>query len=111
MNKKATFSILISFLLLIPLTTILGVTLENPIGAENFGQLVDRIIDIFFTLALYVTPLMIVIAGLLFVTAAGNPNQVQTETAKNILLYSLIGFLIILVAKGIVELFIEVLTK
>ena len=109
MNKKATFSILISFLLLIPLTTILGVTLENPIGAENFGQLVDRIIDIFFTLALYVTPLMIVIAGLLFVTAAGNPNQVQT--ARNILLYSLIGFLIILVAKGIVELFIEVLTK
>ena len=109
MNKKATFSILISFLLLIPLTTILGVTLENPIGAENFGKLVDRIIDIFFTLALVVTPLMIVIAGLLFVTAAGNPNQVQT--ARNILLYSLIGFLIILVAKGIVELFIEVLTK
>ena len=109
MNKKATFSILISFLLLIPLTTILGVTLENPIGAENFGELVDRIIDIFFTLALVVTPLMIVIAGLLFVTAAGNPNQVQT--ARNILLYSLIGFLIILVAKGIVELFIEVLTK
>ena len=109
MKKKATFSILISFLLLIPLTTILGVTLENPIGAENFGELVDRIIDIFFTLALVVTPLMIVIAGLLFVTAAGNPNQVQT--ARNILLYSLIGFLIILVAKGIVELFIEVLTK
>ena len=109
MKKKAIISILISFLLLIPLTTILGVTLENPIGAENFGQLVDRIIDIFFTIALYVTPLMIVIAGLLFVTAAGNPNQVQT--AKNVLLYSLVGFLIILVAKGIVELFVEVLTK
>ena len=88
MKKKATFLILISFLLLIPLTTILGVTvtLDDPIRAENFGKLVDRIIDIFFTLALYVTPLMIVIAGLLFVTAAGNPNQVQT--AKNILLYS-----------------------
>jgi len=109
MNKKAIFLILISFLLLIPLTTILGVRLENPIGAENFGELIDRIIDIFFTLALFVTPLMIVIAGLLFVTAAGNPNQVQT--ARNILLYSLIGFLIILVAKGIVELFVEVLTK
>ena len=81
----------------------------STLHTNSAAQTVDRIIDIFFTLALYVTPLMIVIAGLLFVTAAGNPNQVQT--AKNILLYSLIGFLIILVAKGIVELFIEVLTK
>ena len=109
MKKKAIFLLLISILFLVPLTSILGVTLENPIGASNFGELVDKIINVFFTLALYVTPLMIIIAGLLFVTAAGNPNQIQT--AKNILLYTLIGFIIILLAKGIVKLFVEILTK
>ncbi len=75
--------------------------LPNPLQADDFNELIDSIINIIFNLSLLLAPLMIVVAGFLFVTAAGDPNRVNT--AKKIILWTAVGFLIVLLSKGIFE--------
>lgn len=75
--------------------------LESPIEHKNFGDLIDAIIKFIFNIALALAPLLIVIGGFYFVTAAGDPSKI--ETGKRIILYTLIGFLIILISRGLVE--------
>lgn len=74
--------------------------IDNPITTDTFSELIDMIVNIFFYLALALTPLMIVIAGFNFLTAGGNPSKI--ETAKKIILYTVIGFAIILLSKAII---------
>ena len=83
------------------------VCIPNPLAADTFEKLIDNLITFIFWIALALFPLMIVIAGIYFVTAAGNPEQI--EKAKSIILYTLIGFIVILVAKGFIELLKQVL--
>ncbi len=78
-----------------------GLKLESPIEHKNFGDLIDAIIKFIFNIALALAPLLIVIGGFYFVTAAGDPSKI--ETGKRIILYTLIGFLIILISRGLVE--------
>jgi hypothetical protein len=92
--------ILIGFFV-IPTILVEAAPLPNPLQADDFGELIDSVINIIFNLSLLLAPLMIVVAGFLFVTAAGNPNRVNT--AKRIVLWTAVGFLIILLSKGIFE--------
>ena len=103
---KKGLLILIFLGLVLPMS-VLAVTIENPLKAKTFGGLIDNLITFIFWIALALFPLMIVIAGIYFVTAAGNPEQI--EKAKSIILYTLIGFIVILVAKGFIELLKQVL--
>ena len=80
-----------------------AITLDNPLQATSFEGLINTLIDIIFTMALVIAPIMIIVAGFYLLTAAGNPAQITT--AKNIIMWTLIGFLVILAAKGIIELF------
>ena len=82
------------------------VRLENPLVAETFGELIENLIIFIFNISLAIAPLMIIIAGILFVTAAGSPEQIGT--AKKLILYTLIGFLIILLSRGLIVFFKEV---
>jgi len=45
---------------------------------------------------------MIIVAGYYFVTAAGDPEKIQT--AKRIILWTLIGLLVLFCATGLIEL-------
>ena len=94
--------LILIFLGLVLPPSVLAVTIENPLKAKTFGELINNLITFIFWIALALFPLMIVIAGIYFVTAAGNPEQI--EKAKSIILYTLIGFIVILVAKGFIEL-------
>jgi hypothetical protein len=104
MKKELTILILLG--LVLPFL-VLAVTIENPINADTFEELINNIITFIFNIALALVPLMIVIAGVYFVTAAGNPAQV--EKAKGIILYTLIGFIVILLARGFVEFLKQIL--
>ena len=79
--------------------------LDNPLGYSSFSKLINHIIDFFFNIALLVAPLTIIIGAFYFITAGGNPAQVQT--GKTLIQYALIGFFIILISKGL----INVITK
>ncbi|MBZ9569572.1 hypothetical protein KJA16_01450 [Patescibacteria group bacterium] len=97
--KKIIFSVfLFSFL-----TPCLAgaIRIPNPLEAETFEELIENLIDFIFWVAAAIVPLMIIIAAFYFITSVGNPDKVRT--AKSIILWTVVGFTIVLLAKGIVS--------
>lgn len=93
---------LISFILVMIAGTLSAdvIIIENPLAeGTQFEDIIDNLIDFIFNIAIVLAPLMVVMAGFLFVTAGGNLEQ--TQRARNIIVWTIIGFLIILLAKGI----------
>lgn len=77
------------------------VALCNPLLSENFRELLNNITNFIFNVAIILMPILVVYAGFLFLTAAGNPKQVVT--ARNVLLWTAVGFAVILLSKGLVS--------
>jgi len=101
--KLLIFLLIVVFL--IPLT-VEGVTITNPLEYESFTDLIYKIIDFLFYLALGIAPIMIIVAGFYFITATGDPAKI--DTAKKIILWTLIGLLVVISAKGLIALFKEI---
>lgn len=78
-----------------------GVTIKNPIEADNIQQLFQAIIDIVLVFAIPIIVFFIIYAGFLYVTARGNEATIQK--AHMALLYALIGGLLILGARVLIE--------
>lgn len=77
-----------------------SVVICNPIQACDFEELVGGIIGFIFMIALALAPLMIIIGAFYILTAGADPKRV--ETGKNIILYTVIGFAIILLGRALV---------
>jgi len=91
--------ILISLLLSLPIV-VSAVEFQNPLEYETFGELIDAIIKFIFYIAVVVTPLMIIIGAFYILTAAGDPKKIGT--GKNVIIYTLVGLAIILLARGLI---------
>lgn len=94
------------FSFLIP-SLVEAIRIPNPLEAESFEELIENLIDFIFWVAVVIVPLMIIIAGFYFLTAAGNPEKVNT--AKRIIFWSIVGFAIVLLAKGIISMIREII--
>ncbi len=102
--KLLTPAVLLSSLLFPILAN--GIEIENPLEYDSVTELLCKIIDVIFNLALGVAPIMIIVAGFYFVTAMGEPAKIQT--AKQIILWALIGLLVVFCAKGFIQLFNDI---
>jgi len=91
--------LLISLLLSLPIV-VSAVEFQNPLEYETFGELIDAIIKFIFYIAVVVTPLMIIIGAFYILTAAGDPKKIGT--GKNVIIYTLVGLAIILLARGLI---------
>ncbi len=80
----------------------ISIGIDNPLNATSFEALINSVINFIFIVALAIAPLMIIIAGFYFITAAGNPQKI--DIAKRIILYTAIGLAIVLFAKGLIAL-------
>lgn len=98
--KGQTSAILIFLGLILPYFISAQITIENPLKAETFDELIGNLINFIFYLAVALVPLMVIIGAFYILTAAGDEKRVTT--GKNIITYALIGFVIILFARGIV---------
>lgn len=83
--------------------------IENPLGSStsDIYSLTDKFTNILIHLATVITPIIIVYAGFLYITAMGNEKKV--ETAQKILVWALLGFALVLIATGIPNLIKEFL--
>jgi len=72
-------------------------TINPVLGADGVIAKVTNIIAIVAGIAAVI---MIIISGLLFVTAGGDPQRVAT--ARNTIIYTLIGIVVIVMAKFII---------
>jgi hypothetical protein len=91
--------ILISLLLSLPIMS-LAVEFQNPLEYETFGELIDAIIKFIFYIAVVVVPLMLIIGAFYLLTAAGDPKKIGT--GKNVIIYTLIGLVVIMLARGLI---------
>jgi len=76
--------------------------LENPIGVENFQDLINIIGKWIFNLAIPIAVIIIIYAGVLMLTAGGVPARFQ-KGAKA-LWYAVLGLAVVLIGKGFVTL-------
>ncbi|MDD2696544.1 MAG: hypothetical protein PHE52_00005 [Candidatus Pacebacteria bacterium] len=83
------------------------IVIQNPIVATSFEAVVGNGIDFVFKIAIVLAPLMVIIGGFILVTAGGNLNKVNQ--AKNLLLWTAIGFAVVLLSKGILAIINQIL--
>ena len=76
-----------------------GLCIPNPLTECNIQDLLGKIIDWLIAFSIIISVGMIVWAGMMYVTAAGNTDKVKE--AQRLIIYTLIGLVIILSAKGI----------
>ncbi len=87
----------------------LEVKIDNPLEADSFSELIKNIADFIFTIAIWVAPVMYMIGGGYFLIAGGDPQKV--ETGKKLMVYTSIGLIIAVAAKGLIGLFETVFLK
>ena len=97
--------ILILFSLVLPIT-IGAITIENPLRARTFAELINHLIDFIFTIALFIAPAMIIVGAFYFLIPSEKSENI--ETGKKIITYTIIGFVIIMLANGIVDLLADI---
>lgn len=99
-TKIALLSILVFGLLPIFISFGIEATFDNPLGeTSDIYTLVMKILDFLIILAFPLSAILIVYAGLLYITSAGNAEKIKT--AQKTLIWALIGFAIVLIAKSV----------
>ena len=77
---------------------------ENPkiSSIDNIVELLTRIVNWFFLIVMGLAVLMLLFAGLKWITSAGNEESITT--ARKMLIWALVGIAIALLSKGLVSL-------
>ena len=106
--KRYYYPILIVSLLIALIVPVASgaVTLANPLKVDTLWDFVLLIANFIFRLALWIAPIMFIIGGFYYLTAAGSPEKI--ETGKKIILYTIIGLIIIISAKGLINMFKDI---
>lgn len=76
-----------------------GLTIKNPLGTENVIDIINRILNYLIYISVPILALMILIGGFQILTARGEPGKI-TDGRKTIT-WAVVGFLVILISKGI----------
>jgi hypothetical protein len=73
----------------------------NPLKYDSFPAFLDALLTGLIWLAIYIAPIILVIAGFYFATAMGDPKKI--DLAKKMVLYTLIGFAVVYASKILVS--------
>ncbi len=104
-TKIALLAILVFSLLLISISSAATsfaaeLNIKNPFGeTSDIYTLIKKIIDFLFGIAVLLTPIIIIYAGFLYITSAGNADKIKT--AQKVIIWALVGFAIVLIANSI----------
>jgi len=82
------------------LPTVTYAAVPNPTGFRDLGQVVGAVIDIVQVLLIMATTLYLIYAGLMFVTARGEPSKITK--ARDALLWGMVGAALVLGARVLV---------
>ena len=82
--------------------TVAAIVDTSGLPKPNTSTTIDKALNIVFALSASMAVLVIVIAGFRYILAHGDPNA--TAQARNAILYSVVGLVVIMVAFSIVTL-------
>lgn len=102
MNKKIVYSVIfVSLFCLASFALAEGVAIQPPPGVPTtFPALLTQIAGAVGGLITVLATIMIIVAGILYLTSAGSPERMTT--AKKALVYAIVGIVIGLSAEAIV---------
>lgn len=107
MNKKIICSaILIGLLGIASLVSAEAVTITNPLSATSFKGLLCQIASGVGELIAVLGTIMLIVAGILYLTSAGSPEKITK--AKTAFIYAIAGIAIGVAASAIVNVVMEV---
>ncbi|MBU4204629.1 pilin [Patescibacteria group bacterium] len=96
---------------ILPLLIIIGVSfvslataaeITNPLGnTKDIKTLITKIADGVVVIIGPIATIMLIVAGILYLTSAGNPERINN--AKTALIYAVIGIAVAISAKGVAE--------
>ena len=78
----------------------------NPLSGDGLESISDPIIDFIFKISVVVVPVLVVYGAFMIITAAGDAEKIKQ--AKAMIFWTLIGFTIVLLSRGVSDL-IEVI--
>ncbi|MBZ1348477.1 MAG: pilin [Candidatus Nealsonbacteria bacterium] len=76
--------------------------LQNPLGAETIEEFIHLLINFIWRVSIIVAPALIIIGAFYFLFSFGNPERIKA--GQKIILYTIIGFVIIMISWGIIDL-------
>ncbi len=80
--------------------------IPNPFGEDStIWDIIGRIINFLFQIALVAGTFAIIYAGYLFLFSAGDPLKVST--ARKLILYAIIGIIVVFLSKGIINILLK----
>lgn len=98
-SQKIIYLVVAISLCLAPV--VFGQGIENPLSVGTFKELLLKIADGVGTLVASLGVIMLIVSGIMFLLSAGSPER--TSTAKKALTYAVIGIVIGIAAKSIVQ--------
>ncbi len=101
---RSSLLIISGFIIALPA---LAVELQNPIGSDNLEDLIKKLANAMISLAIPIAVIIIIYAGILYLTSGGEPKQVGK--AKDALKYSVMGLAVVLIGYGFVALIKSIL--
>lgn len=107
MGKKFVFLLLLFIFSSLASFVFAQIVLPNPLGVNNFPDLITNIATSISGLVAGLAVLMFIIAGIVFIMSAGNPGKI--EQAKKIAIYTAIGSGIVLAGSGLVALIMAII--
>src|SRR3989338_3663062 len=80
---------------------------SNPLKTDNIIDVVKRVADYFYYVAIAIVPIITIYAAVLFLTAGGNEQQVAK--ARKTFIWLVIGIAILLIGSGVITLLKDIL--
>jgi hypothetical protein len=100
--KKIILSLILAGCLVLPVLSLADEELGAEIPDIPVTETLEKIANWLFYILLFVAAIFIVIAGVSFVTAQGDPEKFKK--AKDTVLYAVVGIVVALLSRGIVAL-------
>jgi len=99
--RKLIFPVIVLAAAVSPFSSALAVDFPNPLNVTSFEALLEAITNFIFWVGITLAPLMLIIAGFMYVTSAGSPTRVAK--ANSLMLWTLVGLSALIAAKGLVN--------
>jgi len=111
-NFTKTNITLLSILIfvLIPMSITSALNIDNPLGkTSTINDLLLNIVGFLIVLAIPISMILVVYAGFLYITSAGNEEKVKK--AQKALIWALVGFAVVLIARSVPTIITNMLYK
>lgn len=85
-----------------------GGDIPNPLGTNSIVEIINNVLNYLIYISVPILAIMILVGGFQILTARGEPGKITS--GRQTITYAVIGFIIILVSKGVALLLLKIMS-